>query len=101
MRIEIDIDDPKLWVTLSRWASVGRTFDVIRRALEDPDDEDAWVIAMDELEEIGPALNRLHKTVQTEMWKNMCGRVLREMGGYTNDIICRLPKDHGDRCRGT
>lgn len=100
MKLVVNLQDPRTIVTLSRWASVSRTFDAIRTALEDPDDIEAQQIALEEIEVLAPALDALHKAVQSQMWVNMCGQLLRKMHGFTNDIVCRLEEGHLGPCRG-
>ena len=103
MKIEIEIEDTRHLVTLSRWASVQRTINHVLQVLETPEDEledGDWFQAVEELREIGPALDRLHQAARSTMWAKMCGSLTRKMNGFTNDHVCRLEKAHSGACKG-
>lgn len=87
-------------VILGRWASLGRSFDVIRQALENPDDGQAFEDAMSLIEQIEKPLTNMHTSVRSAIWDAQCARVVKKMRGYGNDYICRLPRGHQGDCLG-
>lgn len=98
MKIEIEILGERNLVVLGRWASVSRTFDLVRQALDNPENEGDREAALEELEELHAPLSDLHMLVRTEMWKQQCSKLVREMLG--NRYVCRLEKEHRGDCVG-
>lgn len=101
MKITIEITNPTHIVLLSRWASVGRTFDsaeaACHAAIESNPYEERFKIALEELKDLHRPLEELHMLVRNELWKNMCGKFVKHMFG--NDYNCRLEKGHIGNCR--
>lgn len=108
MKIEIEINDPKMLVLLSRWASAHRTLKTALSACEQAStdacltdyDRQTYDVCHEELEQLINPLCELHVKAQQAMWQKMCGQSVRKMHGYTNDIVCRLEKGHEGTCRG-
>ncbi len=75
MKVIIEIPDMDVKI-LSQWASVSRTLNEAKRhcgySAISNDDEHARYradVCEDELNEIEPALNRLHQSVRNEIWQ--------------------------------
>ncbi len=102
MTITITLDSPKDIVLLSRWASVGRTFDSVERGLEQALEllqgiDSRTEVALEEMKDLHSPLETLHMKVRTEMWKQSCGKLVKKM--LDTDYNCRLEKDHSGPCR--
>lgn len=80
MKIELELHEPYIRV-LSKWASVGRTFREAQRHCEtvagqdDAGEAERAQHCLDEIEEILPALEHLHHTARTELWKGQIGYI--------------------------
>ena len=74
MKVTIEIDAPYL-KKLSGWASVSRTLNTAKYLASEHMDSESKVLAdkarmnVEELNDIGPALDYLHKLVQTQIWE--------------------------------
>ena len=69
MRVVIDIPDMDLR-TLARWASVSRTMKEAIRLIENNtiDDTERAIMCQEEMEQLEPVLDRLHRVVRNELW---------------------------------
>lgn len=114
MKLTVTISDDNAAI-LSRWASLGRTFDAAIRALNAMDDtSDIGDIAIDELTTLKPLLDPLFMDLRSCMWGEMrrepvgtakcpsCGK----MADYAKDddginrFLIHL-KTESDTCRNT
>lgn len=104
-KIEVTIHLEAHQVLLSKWASVGRTFDNIEACLEkflessiDDDARSEAELALEEIRALHRPLECLHQSAQSALWRDACGKILKKIGTF--EVSCRLHKDHTQGCKG-
>lgn len=102
MTVTVTIENPRDIVLLSRWASLGRTFDSVERGLElalaSVPEDDRTQVALEELQSLHAPLENLHTLIRTEMWRQACGKFLKRQ--LDIDYNCRLEIGHFGKCQG-